>query len=384
MLKILYTLLLLSAHCSYVLAVGKAFYPADDNEVLESLPKGEQHLLDPVSRNSNSVSAVEAARAIRNYLSLSSETGDERYLGYADVLLNKVEDGNSVELQLAKAALLQRRHEFDQALIVLNDIIKEQPRHGEAHLMAAYIYLAQGKGKEAAGHCAGAGAVLGNITGLSCSASAQSLMGELERNYSALSTLLSHWRGSNVERREALLSLAEIARMRGDYDLAERHYRDALFIDSGDSFLLMRLADLYLSQQEYEKCTMLLGEHQGHLSLMLRSAIAGKQAEQQDDEERRSRLSNYFELQKLRNPKLATRDYGEYLLQIQEQSEQALVVALQNWQSQREVADAELLVRAAIRAQDLDALKPLLAWLRNTGLRDARIQQQLASVNIEL
>lgn len=367
-----------TANC---LAVGNTFYPDSDDVILLSLPVGSSTTVKTEDLQENDPRKI--AALVNRYLSLSAETGDERYLGYADTLLQKTNSDN-VELQLARAALLQRRHQFTLALNELNKILQTESYHAQANLMAAYIYMAQGKGKEALPYCAKAGAVYGELTGLSCSASAQSLLGQLQTNYQTLSVVFNLRRGSKVELREAALSLAEIARMRGDYALAAEHYQQALSLDPRNQFLLMRLADLYIARGYHEACLDLLQEHQQHQNLLLRAAIADKHLHGQVQADRYKRLSNYFELEQLRNPDQATRDYAEYLYHIQNQPDKALSIALQNWQSQREVADAELLVRTAIAAQNIDVLNPLLEWIRTVGLRDAKIEQQLAAVNIEL
>ena len=370
------------------LAVGQPYTPMNDNEVLETLPRNYLQISPAANsdRNPEALDLSTVAKQIRAYLSLASDTGDERYLGYADALISRLNETalQTTDILMSRAALLQRRHQFEEALDLLQQVTTRYPQHGEAHLMSAYIYLAQGKADAAEKHCSQVLSQYGGVAGLSCLASAKSLQGDLETYYQMLKKVLRTRSVSPVEQQDGLLSLAEIARMRGEFAVAEEYYRAALQLNSNDSFLLMRLADLYLTQGNYRNCITLLQDHQQHANLLLRLAIAQQGLQQQVDPSIAKQLQRYFELQLLRNPKLATRDYAEYLLHIQQDPVGALTVAQTNWQSQREVADTELVVRAAIAAGKVKRITPVIDWIRESGMQDSRIRMQLAGVSVSL
>ena len=49
-------------------------------------------------------------------------------------------------------------------------------------------------------------------------------------------------------------------------------------------------------------------------------------------------------------------------------------LALENWATQREPADARILLEAALAARQPAAARPVLDWLDRTGLEHARIR----------
>ena len=52
----------------------------------------------------------------------------------------------------------------------------------------------------------------------------------------------------------------------------------------------------------------------------------------------------------------------------------ALEVARRNWATQREPADARILLEAALAAGESAAAQPVLDWLDRTGLEHVRIE----------
>jgi hypothetical protein len=51
----------------------------------------------------------------------------------------------------------------------------------------------------------------------------------------------------------------------------------------------------------------------------------------------------------------------------------ALAIARANWDVQKELADARILVQAAVQADKPGAAAPVVAWARANGIEDARL-----------
>lgn len=370
-------------HSALALGLGKPIDLTNDNEVVEVLPKNYSRLSEQQreSIKFGQLSEAEAAQGIKQYLQFAAFSGDERYLGHANRILEQWQESEiqTIALALAKASLLQRTHQFDQAIQVLDTVIEKSPDNGEAHLQSAYIRMTQGKPKLALRHCSRAGLAYGAMTGITCTATAQSLLGEVDQAYGKMKSLQQSVSLGAIENREALLSLAEMASMKGDFNAAEKYFIEAIELNPNDAFILMRLADLYISQKKYLDCIRLL-EGQANPMLTLRWAIAKKQGDGQVSEQQRQDLVNYFDIQQLRNPNLSTRDFGEYLLNIKEDAESALNIAISNWQSQREPADTELVLRSALVSRNYSEIADIVDWIKASGLQDYRINQLIAQL----
>lgn len=361
-------------------ALGTDWVPVRSDEVLLKLPQSySRHSEGMFAGDSTQpLSEQKMAEQIRYYLDIARETGDERYLGYAHTLMTglSAEDINTGELTLAYAALLQRVHRFEEALALLEKLMITEPMHGQANLMSAYINVTLGRPEEAKEFCRNAGSNLGSVIGINCAVTANMLQGKSERAEQVLSNLLVSSHLSAVERIETLINLAEISKIRGDYENAQKFFSRLIDEDPNDTYVLARLADTYISAGEYDECIQLL-ENKKQPSLQLRYAIAVKNKAGEVQGSLQESLHNYFSVQLAREPNLSSRDYAAYLLSIKNQAGLALDVSLRNWQKQREIPDTELVLRSAWQSQQISKADTVIAWIEETGLQDHDINQLL-------
>ncbi|HEU0204795.1 MAG TPA: hypothetical protein VFR86_30655 [Burkholderiaceae bacterium] len=96
----------------------------------------------------------------------------------------------------------------------------------------------------------------------------------------------------------------------------------------------------------------------------------------QREAELATRLQDRFAAAAARGELLHVREAALFALE-RGDATQALALARENWQTQREVADLWLLARAARAADDRAALTDLRAWVARTGLDDRRIDDLL-------
>nr|MBX2858457.1 tetratricopeptide repeat protein [Cellvibrionaceae bacterium] len=306
-------------------------------------------------------------------------TGDERYLGYAHTLVAGRDSAeiDSEALILAYAALLQRGHRFEEALVLLDTLVERVPNHGQANLMSAYINVTLGRPQKALEFCRDIEPSLGPVMSLNCASSAKMLQGKFDQSYKLLSNLLARAHMSAVERMETLINLAEISKIRGDYQGAKKYFNRLLDEDPGDTYVLARLADTYTTSGQYDECIELL-KNRSQPSLQLRYAIALKNKTGEVENSLQESLHEYFSVQLAREPELSSRDYALYLLSIKNQAESALDVSLKNWKKQREIPDTELVLRAAWQARQTSRVDEVLSWVEETGLQDRDINNLLA------
>ena len=71
-----------------------------------------------------------------------------------------------------------------------------------------------------------------------------------------------------------------------------------------------------------------------------------------------------------RGEALHLREEARALLELRGDARNALVLAQRNWQVQKEIADARLLLGAAAAAKDGGAAEPILTWMREHRIED--------------
>ncbi|MEN9865212.1 MAG: hypothetical protein RL748_802, partial [Pseudomonadota bacterium] len=91
-------------------------------------------------------------------------------------------------------------------------------------------------------------------------------------------------------------------------------------------------------------------------------------------------LAERFDAAARRGDSVHQREQARFALLLQGDPKLALKLAQQNWQVQKEPADARILLQAAVASQQTAAARPVLQWLAQTRLEDqsiARLTRQL-------
>lgn len=335
-----------------------------------------------------------AKQLITAYLDLSKLTGDERYLGYGMSIINRWSPEFAPEnILLLKARVIQRQHHFSEALTILKRVVDLNPRSGEAHLLASYIYMAQGELDLARRSCAKAGPLLGAMEGLVCASRIQGLSGQGEKAFQILRLILGEAADAvDPAYTNSYLNLAEIATRLGKQEAAEKYYRFVLNSSESESSKLdaktvSGLVDLLLVQGRYKESINLLGlislpsSVNIPLPLTAIQLVLTKEALGESVNKERDSLKRYFELEKTRNENYASRDYSRYLLEITNNAEQAFTAALKNWETQREPDDLLILIKSASSIGESERVSDAIKWRNKWGLEDVRIDKALQTLN---
>ncbi|MES1930221.1 hypothetical protein SADO_13238 [Salinisphaera dokdonensis CL-ES53] len=359
-----------------------AYRPDSDATVLERLPASAelqqlQPLRDAVETFPNRLApALELARA---YIELSRQRADPRYLGYAEATLEPWSTGASPPIKVLRATIAQSRHEFEDALVLLNQVLDRDPGNAQARITRATIRQVQGRIADAASDCqqlAGHTAVLVVVI---CHSNARSLKGDLDGAYDELSRTLKSTPGVPATLRVwALTSLGEMAVRQGRDEIARAHYEDALKIAPDDIYLQAAYADLLLRHGEKARVIQLLREREGQDVLLLRLALAGAGTE--DGRRWATTLADRFDAAARRGDTTHAREQARFTLVIEQEPERALALARANWDVQKEPADIEVLLRSAQAAGQPDAAEPALAWLSTHSYQDQRIRALISDL----
>ena len=376
------------------------YVPADPGVVLEhvGLPRAPgalqlrevraQWLAEP----GNYAVALAYARVA---LEVGRQEDDPRYFGYAESALHPWLEYQQPppEARLLRASLLQARKDFAGALHDLDALAAESgPESAQALLARTGLRLVQGDPVAAAQDCAALGARVDELLRGICSADARALHGEAVAGLAALESLRPAAANAALPVRVWLLgSAAGIADRLGRYPEARAAYAQAqrLLDTAGtrDPGLLAAYADCLLERGDNSAVLGLLSSSTRIDSLLLRLALAERRLGEAGDAAQTASagrhaaiLDERFREARQRGDKLHLREESIYQLGLVRDPLAALKLAQQNWNMQREPADARVLLRAALAAKQPQAASPVLDWLRQTGLEDVYLRPLAAQL----
>lgn len=374
--------LLLMLWCAgwYSLAEAKPYRPTDVNEVLETLALRVQQapeikgLRQQLAANP---AALQPTLALaRRYIELGRAQADPRYYGYAEAVLSPwVHSAQRVpEVLTLQATLHQNRHEFTKALGLLKQSLRQQPRQAQAWLTQAVIYEVQGQYAAALNSCQPLQRLATPLTAAVCRHSVHSLTGALTPAYQQLQQLLNLASADVSERQWALTTLAEMAERRGDALSAEQHYQAALATAGRNGYLLATYADFLLDQRRFAEVVTLLNNETRHDGLLLRLTLAEQALQLAETATHIQQLTARFAASRLRGDTTHQGDEARFYLKLLHDPKQALALARQNWELQREPRDTRILLEAAIaNGRDVAAAQAALDLLTQAGLEDVRL-----------
>jgi hypothetical protein len=165
----------------------------------------------------------------------------------------------------------------------------------------------------------------------------------------------------------------------GDDMQAEHWFQNGLRFAPDDFYIKAAYADLLLRNRRAAAALTLLKGQDSIEPLLLRIAIAQKQLNHPGMASSRTRLDAAFAAEAQRGEGIHRREQARFLLEVQEQPQAALQVALANWQVQHETDDVLVLLRAAQAAGKPALAQPAREFVRAHKLEDVRIDAMLAS-----
>ncbi len=360
------------------------YVPSDNNEVLETLPVSllsSQDELAPLRRQlraepSNAALATEVAS---RYLKMGGQEGDPRFYGYARAALAPWWDADEApaEILQLRAKLKERDHLYDHALADLDLLIKQQPQHVQAWVERINILRVQGKYKDALQAIEHMSDFAGESRTLLCRVPIQAVTGQAKEAYDTVTQLLPVARRDYPDAVQWVLTMqSQIAWALGLDAQAERHFQEGLDNSPGDQYLLRGYADFLLDRKRDEEAFALLLDHTNDNGILLRTAIAARRLGKQKLVQRlQSQLESRFEEIRLRGSEPHGRFEARYLLELQDQPQRALELALANWQKQKEQRDTRNVLEAAVAARDPAAAISVVRFLRDHGTEDEVLER---------
>lgn len=400
-LQWLYRMLILPGLFSQLNVYAEPFIPDSDEQVLEQLPVNalafNQALRSQRTRLEQNPEDLKLATELAwRYIEQGRASADPRYYGYAQSALTPwwTLAEPPAAILLLRATLKQNRHDFSSALADLDRLLQLQPRNAQAWLTRAILLTVTGEHQQALQSCMPLLKLTRQLTATTCISHALSLSGKAEQAFEVLHNALSNVEPeitdlNRADRLWALTLMAELAVRVGKNQAAEDYFQQALALNGDDVYLLNAYADYLLDQQRYQDVYELLeGQQQFRIdSLLLRLILAEQKLNLDTWRSHKDELFARVQAAQQRGDQTHLGDHARLYLQLLNEPEQALNMALSNWQLQREPRDALIVLKSAAAAKDPLAAREVIDWIQQSGLEDVRLKaliEQLTKQSEEL
>lgn len=319
---------------------------------------------------------------IQTLLRQARESGDQRLLGQALLLLNQTPSA-TLEIKLLRAATLQALHRFDAALEELQAVLQQDPINVQAWLMRASLLNVRGDYTAAQTACRQLIANVSPLLSGSCSSSVLARQGQPERAYALLEQLYKQAAAAQNDAEilhYAHVSLAEIADQLGEASAAH-WWSLALASQPRDLYTRIGAARNAYYRNAFDEVIRLTENATEIDALLLLRTLALQQVKNPQAQELKQRLVQRLEQARARGDTLHGRDHAAILLDLLQRPTEALALAQQNWQQQREPEDTALLLRAALAAKRPDIYLETHRWLQQSNQTHVRYPTQIAETS---
>ena len=351
-------------------ANGASDQPLTDDTVVASLqtskrayPVAVQEALRATRQAPDNLASAQAAARI--LISEGRNAGDTRLVGAAlGVLRPFMADPDAQTLYLAATAR-QYQHDFPGALALLDDAARRDPADVNVLLTRATVQIVLGRFDLASVDCDQLYALSRPDLGFLCQATNRLLTADAPKIYDQLTAILAQPGVLDPALHNWARGLqGEIAALQGDAKAAQAHLSAVV---TADAFALrerLLLADLLLAEGQAQQAIDLLAPAIPADGVLIRRVLAamatGDSAMADKD---RAELAQRFKLNIDIGLTAHAREETLYFLRIAKDPDMALQRALVNWALQHEIEDAQLLVDAAIFANQPEAAVPVVRWM---------------------
>jgi len=373
------------------LALAAPHRPASDAQVLERVPA---RATDPRSREIEALRAAWqrrpddralAVKVARRWYDEALAQGDPRFVGHAQAALAPWwnETTPPLDVRVQRAKLLQYGHRFDEALADLEAVVAADPADPEAWAGIAGIRMVRGDYAGARRACVAATPMTTPLLATGCTAYADALAGQADAAAQAIAQALAAAPADTGidERLWVLTRQAEIEELRGNAAAAEAAYRAAIALGEPDVYLQAAYADFLLDHGRAADALALLNAGKSDARdaaradvLLLRLALAAKATGDRRAAAWTQDLSARFDAARARGDTTHEKEESRFALALRGDARRALALARSDYAVQREVADARVLLEAALAARDKAAAQPVLQWMRQHAVPHPRLR----------
>lgn len=334
--------------------------PRDDALVIERLPTG--YLPSPTN---DSAPTVERVRAL---MAAASRSGDARLASRAEALLPGLAKTQPVEtIWLLQAYAAQHRHDFAGALLTLDRLLSRNPAHADARHLRAQIHLVGGRLDQANKDCTALALGIDSRRALLCFAALAQRRHDTRQGIALLTRWLSQATADDPSRPYALMLRAEFASMQSAAD-ADAWFRRALAAQPQHVGTLAVYARHLRRNGEFAQAWDLLRDAPDADRILLERALLARALGRADASALARRLQQRYRLAHAIGSSPEMREEAEFALDISADAARALQLAQENFATQRDREDVELICRAAVAAQRTQALQAPRRWAASQRL----------------
>lgn len=300
---------------------GEPYIPADDGQVLETLPQEVLAGRDEVTRlrqklSSDPGNAELAADVAQRYEQLGKRGGGPRYFGYAQAAISAWWQAESppAEVLRVRAKLKENNHDYRGALADIEGLIAQSPEHPQAWVERVNLLRVQGEydrawqaTKEFTEFAEGTAGVFSRAPLLAVTGSAAEAATRLDQ---AIPVTRDHL----PDALPWMLTLrAEIARAMANDKLAESHFQAAVEADPNYGAAIRAYADFLLDRDQADRVLALIADDQGNdllndNGILLAATLAADQTDDLRAQEFQQELQDRFRETRLRGD----RPHGRY------------------------------------------------------------------------
>ena len=315
----------------------------------------------------NLPAAKAAARAL---IAQGRIAGDSRLVGAATGVLLPFMAAPDAETLYLVATARQYQHDFTGALTLLDQALMLQPTDASALLSRGTINIVLGKFDLASADCARIAALPRPDLGFLCQSTALLLTGQAPTVYQRLKGIVANPGVLDPALRGWAVGLmGEIASLQGDTAAAKTHFAEVIAEDPLALRERLLLADLLLGEKAATEAITLLAPAPEVDGVLIRRVLAAKMLGDSDmAEQATSELDRRFRLNLDLGLTAHAREEARYYLQIAGDPALALKRAIVNWDLQHEIEDAQLLIDAAVAADDPKAALPVVEWIKSQSV----------------
>ena len=373
---------LIVAAIALVAVAKEPYIPSSDNEVLETLPKSLVSDELTTLRRQLSASPNDLDLAVKvagRYLSMGSLEGDPRFFGYARAALKPWwdKDDPPPKILRLRAKLHEKEHRYDDALVDLRKLLEQEPKNSQAWIEVANILRVQGKYEDAWEACNALAKFGGEIPHALCRIPLQAATGKAQAADKSLKSILPKVETdfpSVVQWVHTMQS--KVAHALGRLEETEQFFKEALAKNPQDKYIIRDYADFLLEHARYDEAFSLVRDHISDNGVLLRATIAAKHVGQSElAQQWASQLAARFEEIRLRGGQPHGRFECRYELEVKGNPARALSIGLANWEKQKETRDTRNVLEAAIAADDPDAARAVIAFLKKHGTQDVMLEE---------
>lgn len=328
-------------------------------------PPELQTMLRATRANPTNLPAAKAAA--RALIAQGRIAGDSRLVGAATGVLLPFMAAPDAQTLYLVATARQYKHDFTGALTMLDQAIKLQPADASALLTRATINIVLGKFDLASADCARIADLPRLDLGFLCQSTALLLTGQAPNVYQRLKAIVANPGVLDPSLRGWAVGLmGEIASLQGDIVTAKAHFAEVIAEDPLALRERLLLVDLLLGEKAATEAIALLEPAPEVDGVLIRRVLAAQMlGDKAVAEQATSELDRRFRLNLDLGLTAHAREEARYYLQIAGDPELALKRAIVNWDLQHEIEDAQLLIDAAVAADNPKSALPVLAWIRS-------------------